>query len=452
MRRTLLLVAALSVLSSVATFAQAPPAGTSSEVAALRAELAQLRAEVAEMRAMVQSLRGGPAATPAPETGATSGVDPRVDLLQQQVAELAQVKTEAVSKLPVRVFGTIVSNTVANSGEANWLENPNVALRAPAGFDNPGSFTSTLRQSRLGVSVDGVKVGSWTASGLLAFDFLGGSAAFATGQVMGLPRLLYGVVRIGSDKTTVTVGQEDAMFAPRNPTSVAAAGFPLLFRSGNLYQRVPQVKVSRRFGAADGGHLDVTAGIAAPIAGDRETPFVEFAPLADAGERSRRPAFEGRAAFVAGNGTSRRFELGASGHLSREQSSRSALDSTGGAVDADVQFGRIGLGAEFFMGENLDAFGAAISQEAKSRGGFAEARVNLTDRMQVVGGFGFDQVDEAQRRLYVIEKNTTGFGSLSYRFSPELVGGFEYRLLTTTRRTTGDRQVHHFNWVLAYSF
>ena len=449
MRNVLCSLSCAVLVSMLPVSALAQGAGpTSADVAALRAELAQLRAEVAEMRAVVQALRGAApseAAAPAAPAGPAS-------MVEAQVAELAQVKVESVSKLPVRVFGSIVSNTVLNDGEANWLENPNIALRAPLGIEEPGSFTSTMRQSRIGLSVDGVKVGSWTASGLVAVDFLGGTPGFATGQVMGLPRLLYGVVRIASDTTTLSVGQDDAIFAPRNPTSVAAASFPALFRSGNLYMRVPQVKASRRFGAATGGHLNLAVGIAAPIAGDRETPFYEFAPLADGGERSRRPAFEGRAAFVAGNGENRRFELGASGHLSRERSGVDTIDSTGGAVDADLQFGRLGFGAEVFMGENLDAFGGAVSQEAKTRGGFVEGRLDLNDRLQVVGGYGLDQIDTAERLRYAIEKNVTAFGAISYKFSPELVGGLEYRHLTTTRRTSGDRQIHHFNWVLAYSF
>ena len=34
------------------------------------------------------------------------------------------------------------------------------------------------------------------------------------------------------------------MLAPRNPTSVAALSFPLLFRSGNLYLRTPQARLN----------------------------------------------------------------------------------------------------------------------------------------------------------------------------------------------------------------
>ena len=37
--------------------------------------------------------------------------------------------------MPVRLFGAIVSNTVGNSGTANWLENPNMTDAEAAGHD-----------------------------------------------------------------------------------------------------------------------------------------------------------------------------------------------------------------------------------------------------------------------------------------------------------------------------
>ena len=70
------------------------------------------------------------------------------EMLQAQVEELAQVKVEAGSKFPVTLTGTILSNTVYNSGDANWLESPNIVGTAAG-----GSMTSTMRQSRLGFDV-----------------------------------------------------------------------------------------------------------------------------------------------------------------------------------------------------------------------------------------------------------------------------------------------------------
>jgi hypothetical protein len=51
-------------------------------------------------------------------------------MLQAQVGNWP-VKVEAASKFPVTLTGTILSNTVYNSGDANWLES-NIVGTAPA--------------------------------------------------------------------------------------------------------------------------------------------------------------------------------------------------------------------------------------------------------------------------------------------------------------------------------
>ena len=84
---------------------------------------------------------------------------------------------------------------------------------------------------------------------------------------MGLPRLLYAFGRVETDRTAIEIGQDHVILAPRDPTSLAALSFPLLFRSGNLYLRAPQARVERKLR----DDVSVTMGIVAPIAGDAAT-------------------------------------------------------------------------------------------------------------------------------------------------------------------------------------
>ena len=69
---------------------------------------------------------------------------------------------------------------------------------------------------------------------------------------MGLPRLLVAYARVDGAKTSVEIGQDHMILAPRDPSSLAAASFPLLFRSGNLYLRAPQVRDRAEADAAAG--------------------------------------------------------------------------------------------------------------------------------------------------------------------------------------------------------
>src|SRR5262245_53491964 len=86
------------------------------EIRAMRAEIQRLREEVAALRQEVH-----------PDAQQLSPAE-AVPILQAQVQEQAQTKIETSTKFPMKVFGKIVSNTFWNSGEANWLDLPNLAL------------------------------------------------------------------------------------------------------------------------------------------------------------------------------------------------------------------------------------------------------------------------------------------------------------------------------------
>src|SRR5262245_41619440 len=203
--------------------AQDPPADFARELAALKEEVARLRAEVDALKS----------AGAVPTAAAN-------EMLETQVAELAQVKVESSTKFPLKLFGTLHTSVFANSGNANWLDNPNLVVATPAD-GHTGTMSASVRQTRLGFLSDGPTLGSFRTSAVIAMDFFGGIPGFQTGQVMGLPRLLVGFARIENDRTAIEIGQDIMILAPRDPTSLAAFAFPLFFRSGNLYLRVPQV-------------------------------------------------------------------------------------------------------------------------------------------------------------------------------------------------------------------
>src|SRR5262249_11336182 len=134
-------------------FAQTP--------ADLAGQIAALRAEVDHLRAELEALKGAGAAGTEP-TPAT------IEVLQSQVAELAQLKVESASRLPVRLFGTVHAGVFANSGSANWLDNPNLVSAAPAA--DTGTMSASLRQTRIGFAADGPTVGAMRTNAVVAMD------------------------------------------------------------------------------------------------------------------------------------------------------------------------------------------------------------------------------------------------------------------------------------------
>lgn len=410
------------------------------EIELLRDEVADLRRELSALASELRALRATPpAVVQAPAQMPAATLPP--EMLQAQVEEMAQVKVEAASKFPVTLTGTILSNTVFNSSDANWLESPNIV-----GTASGGSMTSTMRQSRLGFDVRGISVGSWEAKGALILDFFGGTPGFVTGTVMGLPRLLYAFGRLEHGGTAVQVGQDHVMLAPRDPTSLASFAFPQFFRAGNLYLRAPQVRLEQRVGG-----FTMKGGIVAPIAGDAGTSYV-FAPGPGGGERSERPAFQAHVGY--GRGTPEgagEAQLGVSGHYGWIREAGRLIPASAGALDLNLRRGRLGLAGEMYIADELDAYGSGIGQPGRSEGGWIEGRIAAASRLSFNGGAALDRRPDgigAAGRL----RNTSAFGNAIVRLTPEVSASVEYKWLQTRYGGGSNRVNHHVNAVFAVTF
>jgi hypothetical protein len=427
-------VAALACVCALphTAFAQDP-------IADLKRELAALRGEVEQLRGELSSLKQANVQQPAPEA---------VEVLQSQVAELAQTKVESMSRLPVKLFGTVHASVFTNSGNPNWLDIPNL-VAAPPPDGHSGTTSASLRQTRIGLTVDGPQLGSLRTNATVAMDFFGGIPGFQTGQVMGLPRLLVAYARLEGQRTAVEVGQDHMILAPRDPSSLAAFAFPLLFRSGNLYLRVPQARVEQSLTS----RFRATAGIVAPVAGDLTSPDFVFVPPALGGERSRRPGFQARVAYATTTDPDapRLLDLGASGHLGWERQGASLSKSWATAVDFAARRDVVGVAGELFIGDNMDAFGGALGLNARSAGGWAEVQLFPARRTSFTAGAGLDDIRDDRRSMLPRQQNRSAYGNVVFAFTPEFRASFEYRGLRTL--TGAARQTnHHFDWVLVHEF
>ena len=413
----------------------------------VRRELAELRKELADLRAELAALKtartaGPPVDQPAPPQ------DPAVELLRAQLAELAQTKVESTSRFPVKLFGTVHAHVFANSETPNWMDLPNLANPTPAD-GHGGTFSATLRQTRLGFTADGPTLGGVRTNAVVALDFFGGIPGFATGQVMGLPRLLVAFARLEGEKTAAEIGQDHVVLAPKDPTSLAGFAFPLLFRSGNLYLRAPQVRVEH----AITPRLRASAGIVAPVGGDLAIEDYRFVPPPLGGERSRRPGLQARVGYASGEPDARDLaDLGISGHYGWERRPSQLADSWAGAIDFVLRRGWIGVAGEAFAGENIDAFGGALGLDARAAGGWAELQIRPRPSFAIHAGGGLDEVRGAARSIVPRRRNESAYGNVIVSLTPELQTSLEYRWLATSPRDAAKRRNHHFDWVFAYKF
>jgi hypothetical protein len=462
---TLALAWAAVVVAPAGAAGQMTPDDVGRELASLRRELQALRAEVESLKAarnvpaaaapQTEASRDpsegpilpAPLSTPAPDQPVVTSPSPQV--LAQQIAELSQVKVESASRMPVRLFGTLHATAFFNSGEANWLDNPNIVGVQPPDT-RTGTFSMGVRQTRLGLAANGPTLGSVRTSGTVVADFFGGVPGFQTGQVMALPRLLVGFARLETTRTAVQIGQDHAVLAPRDPTSLAAFAFPSLFRSGNLYLRAPQVRLER----ALGGGLRAAGAVVAPIGGDLPGEDYRFVPPALPGERSRRPAIEGRLAFDSTTDVDapRVVSVGVSGHHGSERRLGGSARAWAAALDFALRRDRVGVAGEVFSGENIDAFGGGTGLDARAAGGWAELQLFASPRLSLHGGAGVDELRGVRSTALLRRRNRSAYGSVIVSLTPELQSSFEYRWLATLPGAGSERRNHHVDWVLAYKF
>ena len=416
------------------------PAFAQDTMSEVKRELADLRAQVQQLQAEIEVLKASATTSAAP-------LAPAVEMIQTQVAELAQTKVESTMRFPVKLFGTVHAGVFANSATANWLDIPNLVLPPPAD-GHAGTMSASLRQTRLGFTADGPRIGSASTNAVVAMDFFGGIPGFQTGQVMGLPRLLVAFARVEGRRTALEVGQDHVMLAPRDPTSLAGFAFPLLFRSGNLYLRAPQVRIEQQII----GRLHAAAGIVAPVGGDLTGTDYVFVPPALGGERSRRPAFQARLSYRAGElGDPRSLDVGLSGHAGWERRGSTLATAWAAALDFAGRRDFVGVAGELFAGDNADAFGGALGLDARSAGGWGEVQAFPSNRVSLAVGFGIDDIRDARRFTLPRRRNQSAYGSLILSLTPEVQTSFEYRQLRTDAGTA-NRLNHHFDWVFVHKF
>lgn len=429
--------------SAVSVAKPARSSDVHADLEALRAEVEDLRQQVRALTTIVRETR----ALAEPPESSRAG-DASASTARSTTASVAQPAAPAGAAVPaearpsVRLIGTILSTSSFNSADANWIDAPNVV-----GTASGGSLTSTLRQSRLGVAVDPFAVGAWQASGRLELDFFGGTPAVATGTVMPLPRLVTATATLSRGTHTVVAGQDQVIFAPRDPTSLAALATPQFYRAGNLFLRAPQIRVEQRVGR----RLSVAAALVSPVTGDA-VPAYTFAPSAGAGERASRPAIEARAAFAAGSAAAgRELQIGASTHVGWLREFGANAANGGAALDVYARAGRVGLAGEVFATEDLDAFGAGIAQPGRAAGGWLELRGAVLPRVSLTGGAGLDRRPDGAGTAGRA-RNASLFGNVIVTVGPALSASVEYRWLQTRYVSGRDRVNHHVAAVMALRF
>jgi len=395
--------------------------------------------------------------------------------LRQQMATESQSTVHTRSRLQLDLTGMIITNAFYTSGRATSIDVPLIAL-APGNATETTAFGATVRQTRLGgtVSVSQVLGGSFI--GDLEIDFFGGvQNGPGDRRLFPEPRLRTTTATLRWSRTDLMVGSDVPLVSRLTPISVAAIGIPEFSGSGNLWNWLPQIRLTQRVAttplASTTLRWFVQGSAMAPFAGAQ---YPGDPDLEDAGERSGRPALEGRLSARWGDTTSvggtdvsigeGGGEIGIGVHHGWVAVGDAPLQNSN-ALTADWRISftpRVEFRGEWYVGRLVrglgggginQAFGKPIGNEPlgppiNDNAGWGQLNAQFLSTLLGGGGCGLDVVDLADRPVRT--RNTVCATYLLWRPSEPFFVGLEWRGVATKYDTGGTGRVRQLNLGLGF--
>src|SRR5262249_31711860 len=140
----------------------------------------------------------------------------------------------------------VVTNASYVLGGVNNLDNPQWALAGK------NEFSFSARQSRFGLKGAWVKPPSALKASEIAAvieaDFYGGFLGHGVAYYLPVPRLRIAKAWVQWKYARFTFGQDWSLLAPLNPDSSLHVAVPGFASSGNLWARMPQMRVDGTVG------------------------------------------------------------------------------------------------------------------------------------------------------------------------------------------------------------
>jgi hypothetical protein len=396
-----------------------------------------------------------------------------IALLREQLAGESESAVHTRSRLRAELSAQVLTNAFFTPGRVNNVDNPQTVLPPPAAGAAPATNDAlgfTLRQTRFGAAASVADVLGGTFAGDLDFDLYGGvQNGPGDRRLFPEPRLRTARAHLVWSRTELMVGSETPLISDLNPMSLAAVGTPDFSGAGNLWNWLPQVRITRELATMGRSSQSVRWAIQGAVLAPYANTVAASEPDAvDAAERSRRPAIEARLRARWGEtrerditGTAmigdRGGEIGIGMHRGWVATAPGMLEVSH-AVSLDghiVPWRGVELRGEAYAGQLLRGLGGGgIAQNFGSLGspvrdvaGWAQLNVQPHPVLVTGIGCGLDLVDRDSGPTRL--QNTVCAAHAAWRPMEPLVIGVEYRQLGT-RFATGTHGARHVNLVLGF--
>ncbi len=381
-------------------------------------------------------------------------------MLRQQVAQLAREKAGTSSKAELTFSGRVLANGFVTDGRANLNDVPTVALAPltpPGGSPDAfsGSAGGSFRQTTFALSLRGQPLWGGQVSARAEADFFGGIQDGSGGRrQFPEPRLRIATATVQWTHGSLGLGQDTPLTSDVVPVTTSAIGLPLFAGAGHLWFWLPQVRAGLQ--SAGPVRVALDGAVTAPWAG--EAMSADSVDRIDAAERAKRPSLQARVALRWGD-DERAGLLGVGTHYGWVQ--RATGEQIASKLVSVMLHAPLAEWLEvrgtWYRGEALRGLGGGgVSQSfgtggvpLRDVGGWAQVVLSPVRALQVVGGCGVSDPDDAQTPLR--RHNRQCEGSVTWRPGGLPLFGVSYRRIATGY-AAGTQVVRHLNFVTGVEF
>jgi hypothetical protein len=415
------------------------------------ARITRLEQELAELKALVKNR---PPVTAAAET---------------QVPTLPAIKVEPPTTRPVstasdvkiQLYGFARFDASYDTGKINP---GNIALWAwPEGQNNhDAEWNLTAGATRLGLNLSGPDTESIKLTGNIEFDFLGGGSENNLN-----PRLRHGYLKAywPASDFSVLAGQTWDVHSALIPFVDDPA---IMWASGNIGTRHPQLRLTKGFSVGEKGHLELTTAAARTISSSNS--WAETWNT-DPGKDAAIPTLQGRIALseplVVANQPA---TLAISGHYGQEEwdtdkkGTHTTIDSWSCNLELSFPLSKeLTLSGEYFTGLNLDDYWGGIAQGVnnsvksdlkgiRSRGGWAAFRYTLSPEISFSAGAGLDDPNDNDLAADARSRNQTIFANIINKITPNFILGLQLSEWKTDYKGAQESNAFRAQSSLTYKF
>jgi len=417
----------------------------------LAEEVHALRAEIAGSRVPSAPAQSEVAAAASPVNVSPVPVEERVAVAEQRTEELSQSKVEAAQRMPVTLSGMVLFNSFINGRASGGAQDPLTASL----LDSVSRGGASLSQSIIGLRLQGPRIlGGGQVRGSIDLDLWGGTAS----SLNHLVRLRVATIQVDWKNTTVTVGQDKPLIAPRDPDSLAQVAFSPLTSAGNLWLWSPQARIEQRFAIGDNAGFRAQASVY-----QTSEPSAGVTPQFQSTLSTASPALEGRFEFFDQYASRGRIEIAPGFHVSKTKVGGITIPSRLFTVDWMLQpLAKLRLTGTYFHGRNAAGVGglrqgftfAGINQftSVHTSGGWAQLSFLATRRLtfNMYGGQESDRVSDLLAGQ--ISRNFVYAVNSQYRLGPNILLGLEASQARTAYTGGRIRLLNHYDLALAYLF